>query len=136
MHHSIELVKAIGRIMDYIFLDGYEYENIFSMFASNTSLIKTILLLINENMKLKSLRMSYSSKNLEEGNMQLEISFTFSKILFKMITNQNPQVREVFLQENGITLLKSWLNTFQEKPSHYELYLYSLGMVPPLLTIS
>jgi hypothetical protein len=62
-------VKAIGRIMDFIFLDGYEYENIFSMFASNTSLIKTILLLINENMKLKSLRMSYSSKNLEEGNM-------------------------------------------------------------------
>lgn len=64
------------------------------------------------------------------------IPLVFGKVLFKLLTNQFDDAKTAFLAQNGIMTLKQMLNTFREKPATYELYLYCLGMVPPLLTLS
>ena len=35
LHHSLELLKSIGSILDFIFLDSYDHEAIFAMFITN-----------------------------------------------------------------------------------------------------
>lgn len=54
-----------------------------------------------------------------------------------MLTNQFDSAKNIFLQSaNGITTLKQFLTTFRTTTATYEAYLYCLGMVPSLLTLS
>ena len=60
----------------------------------------------------------------------------YVKILFKLLTNQFVDAKTLFLAQNGIMTLKQLVNAFRETPATYESYLYCLGMVPSLLTLS
>jgi hypothetical protein len=93
LHHAMELIKAIATILDYLFLDSYEFEAIFEMFANKQDLLKTVVSLITDYEKLQLLRISYASKSsqmssdLLNSSQTLQIPFAFSKVLFKMVTN-------------------------------------------------
>ena len=92
LHHSLELLKSIGSILDFIFLDSYDHEAIFAMFITNEQFVKSIIQLIDQNEKLQAIRLCYSSKSFKDSSsshQSLEVSFTYSRVFFKMLTNQN-----------------------------------------------
>lgn len=71
-------------------------------------------------------------------------------LLFKVLTNMNESGRQIFLQSrsmvatmesekskmSGISALKQFLTKFRGSKATFEVYLYCLGMVPSLLTVS
>ena len=61
-------------------------------------------------------------------------------MLYKILTNQCEVGKGIFLNSSasttGIQTLKSLIITFRESPVTYEAYLYCLGMIPSLLTLS
>jgi len=133
LHHSLEFVKAIGLIFEYLFLDSYRYEQIFKLFVANKQLMKSAIVIVTQHLKFNSLARCYS-KNKQEA--MSHVPLVFVKILYKLLTNQFDDARTVFLAQNGIITLKLLLNAFRETPATYEMYLYCLGMVPALLTLS
>lgn len=59
----------------------------------------------------------------------------FSRVLFQMVTNFSPVFKEQFLQEQGVLVLKKLLkSTFESRD--YEIYIYCLGMLPPLIFLN
>ena len=35
LHHSLELVKGVGLVLDYLFVDNYRYVQVFKLFVGN-----------------------------------------------------------------------------------------------------
>ena len=52
LHHAHESIRYIGLTLDYLFIDGYRYEQILRLFAANTGLIPAICLLLGSHEKL------------------------------------------------------------------------------------
>ena len=53
-----------------------------------------------------------------------------------MLTNQCDVAKQVFLQNEGVAKLKAFIGAFRTEQVTYEAYLYCLGVVPSLLTLS
>jgi len=134
LHHSLEFIKASGLIFDYLFVDSYRYEQIFRLFMANAQLVATVVKMVTEHAKFDSVLKCFS-KNKEQARSAIPL--VFAKVFFKMLTNQCDAAKIVFLQsQTGVKTLKSWLTTFRQSRATYEIYLYCLGTVPALLTLS
>ena len=134
VHHASEFIKFIGVILNYLFVDSHRYDTIFKMFLENTQLMPNVILVVNQHEKLDALSRSYAK---DKTGAISHVPLFYCKALFKILTNQCEVGKSIFLQsQDGISTLKSFLNTFRSNPTTYEQYLYCLGMIPSLLTLS
>ena len=137
VHHSLEFIKSVGLIFDYLFVDSYRYEQILKLFVENGNLIPLTIRIISSHEQLTKLAQCYSKS---KAGVKSHLPVVFSKVLFKLLTNQCTAAKSQFLAltdgHSGITTLKSFLTTFRQESKTYEEYLYCLGMVPCLLTLS
>lgn len=139
LHHSLEFIRCIGLTLDYLFIDSYRYEQIFRLFIEvNPQLTNLIVKIVASHQKFNALARCYS-KN-KEVETRCHAPLVACKLLFKILTNQCEVGKSMFLNESdagqGVTTLKTFINTFRENPASYESYLYCLGMIPSLLTLS
>lgn len=134
LHHSLEFIKCVGLVFDYLFVDSYRYEQLFQLFAESPSMLETVVQMVAAHEKFNLIARCYS-KNKDAATSHVPL--VFCKVLFKMLTHQSGVAKSLFLQsQSGITTLKSFLNAFRSDPTTYEAYLYCLGMIPALLTLS
>ena len=104
----------------------------------NPHLIDLIVQIVSSHQKFDSIARCYS-KN-KSSDVKCHAPLIACKVLFKILTNQCDVGKGIFLNSSspvsGILTLKSFINAFRESPSTYESYLYCLGMIPSLLTLS
>ena len=90
--------------------------------------------MVVEHEKIRNIHQSISKSSSKSASAAVPI--VYCKVLYKMISNQCTGFKDQFIAENGILVLKQLLKTFQEQGGNYEMYLYCLGMIPPLLSVS
>ena len=111
----------------------------------NPHLIDQIVKIVASHQKFDALARCYS-KN-KSASTLCHAPLVACKLLFKILTNQCELGKSIFLNgsaqqtsasgsSDGIATLKSFINAFRGSPATYEAYLYCLGMIPSLLTLS
>lgn len=55
VHHSLEFIKSVGLIFDYLFVDSYRYEQILKLFVENGNLIPLTIRIISSHEQLTKL---------------------------------------------------------------------------------
>lgn len=90
LHHTLEFIKCIGLLLDYLFVDSYRYESIFSLFVTNEQLIPTVIQIIGESDKFDDLARCYSKNKVQARSMTTQV---FAMLLYKMLTNQSEGAR-------------------------------------------
>ena len=49
LHHSLELIKCISLVFDYLFVDSSRYESLFKLFTADTQLVTLVVHLIGKH---------------------------------------------------------------------------------------
>ena len=58
LNHSLELMRAIGNIFDFLLIDSYQFEDIFNQISKNKQVIKLVIQLVTEHAKIKAVQKS------------------------------------------------------------------------------
>mmetsp|Transcript_21527 Transcript_21527/g.26473 ORF Transcript_21527/g.26473 Transcript_21527/m.26473 type:complete len:202 (-) Transcript_21527:3290-3895(-) len=95
LHQSLEFIKSIGLLLDYLFVDSYRYEQIFRLFVSNEQLLPTVVQIVGEHVKFDEVARCFSKNKSYARSQSTQV---FAMLLFKMLTNQCDAARMLFLQ--------------------------------------